>query len=87
MTTAAELIKQAATKSERFGDQAYIASVYENCSMFRGSLRQFKALVIEAWQNGELELCRADLVTQMDRALIAKSETEYLNARFHMIRL
>lgn len=49
------------------------------------SLAEFKQRLVEANRAGLLSLGRADLVQAMDPRLVAESETEYLNARFHFV--
>ena len=50
-------------------------------------MNAFKQRLVEANSKGLLRLSRADLVSAMDPELVAESETRYLNARFHFVRL
>jgi len=53
----------------------------------RLSLPEFKQRLVEANSQSLLPLSRADLVQAMDPRLVADSETMYLNATFHFVRL
>jgi hypothetical protein len=53
----------------------------------RLSLPEFKRRLVEANSQNLLHLSRADLVQAMDPALVAESETAYLNAMFHFVLL
>lgn len=73
-----------------FGDRkAYLASVFEVYCEQHGheSWERFGARLIEAHQNGELRLARADLVPAMDRRLVDRSELSYENATFHFVEV
>lgn len=50
-------------------------------------LDTFKQGLIEAHRQGRIDLCRADLVESMDPRDVSASETPYLGAVFHFIRL
>ncbi len=51
------------------------------------ALDDFKDRLLDAHRHHLLELSRADLVERMDPNDVAASEIEYLNARFHFVRV
>ena len=93
LPTFAETVKALARVSpaaDRFHDnKAFIAAVWRASQREPGfprlSLAAFKARLVEANRADLLTLSRADLVQAMNPALVAESETEYLNATFHFV--
>jgi hypothetical protein len=73
-------------RPKKFGDKAYIASVWQVGFAADMTLGDFKKRIIAEHQAGRLELSRADLVAAMDQVQIERSETQHLNATFHFIR-
>jgi len=74
----------------RFGErQVFIVSVWRKLRghpVFGGlSLDEFKHRLIVAHRAGELALVRADLIGVMDPALVAESEINHLEARYHFL--
>lgn len=77
--------------SKHYDDRAFIGSVWEQ---MRGrspvhdmTLAQFKEQLILAHRAGHLRIACADLVTIMDPRELARSEAEYLGAKFHFVKL
>jgi hypothetical protein len=73
-----------------FGDRkAYISSVWDQLRREPAwsaiSLDDFKARLLSAHRTGDLVLARADLVSAMNPALVAASETVIDGATFHFI--
>jgi hypothetical protein len=90
----ADSISRAARDSQsgRFGDnKVFIAEIwraFQERDDFDGlSLREFKERLVEAHRRRLLELSRADLVERMDPRDVAESETKYLDATFHFVRV
>jgi hypothetical protein len=90
----AESISRAARDSQtgRFGDnKVFISEIwraFQERDDFDGlSLREFKERLVEAHRRRLLELSRADLVERMDPRDVAESETKYLDATFHFVRV
>lgn len=78
--------------ADRFHDnKVFIAALWHASqrepSFPRLSLPEFKQRLVQANARHLLHLSRADLVQAMDPQLVAESETEYLNATFHFVRL
>lgn len=73
-------------KPKKFGEKAYIYSVWQVGFTKDLSLAEFKKRLIVEHQAGRLELSRADLIAAMDPIQIEYSETRHLNASFHFIR-
>lgn len=77
---------------DRFHDnKVFIAPLWRACqgepAFPRLTLPEFKRRLVEANARHLLHLSRADFVQAMDPALVAESETVYLNATFHFVRL
>ncbi|MCW5802476.1 MAG: hypothetical protein KIT31_08815 [Deltaproteobacteria bacterium] len=73
-----------------FGDRkVFISSVWDSLQRRPQwsalGVSEFKERLVAAHRAGELVLERADLVTLMDPALVAASETTYGSTRFHFI--
>jgi hypothetical protein len=84
---AAQVLKVVRSKRpKKFGDKAYIASVWQVGFAADMTLGDFKKRIIAEHQAGTLELSRADLVAAMDQVQVERSETQHLNATFHFIR-
>jgi hypothetical protein len=84
---AAQVLKIVRSKRpKKFGDKAYIASVWQVGFAADMTLGDFKKRIVAEHQAGRLELSRADLVAAMDQVQIERSETQHLNATFHFIR-
>jgi hypothetical protein len=74
-------------RTGRFGDnKVFISHVYRAAAA-REALDEFKQRLVEAHRGGLLSLSRADLVEAMDPGDVAESETRYLDATFHFVRL
>lgn len=73
-------------RPKKFGDKAYIASVWQVGFAADMTLGDFKKRIVAEHQAGRLELSRADLVAAMDSVQVERSETQHLNATFHFIR-
>lgn len=76
--------------SGRFGgDKVFISHVWRNLQpeLRRDGTEEFKRHLAEANRMGLLSLSRADLVQAMNPDDVRESETEYLNARFHFVRV
>lgn len=76
--------------SGRFGDdKVFISHVWRNLQpeLRRDGAELFKRRLAEANRIGLLSLSRADLVQAMDPEDVRESEMEYLNARFHFVRV
>ncbi|MEO2091682.1 MAG: hypothetical protein ABGY75_19675 [Gemmataceae bacterium] len=76
----------------RFGDNKVFIShvwrqLHDEPRFARLGLDGFKAKLVEANRADLLTLSRADLVQVMDPADVRESETAYLNATFHFIRI
>jgi Mn-dependent DtxR family transcriptional regulator len=87
-------VRRAAKNSQtgRFGDnEVFISHVYEKLQSdgedFGLSLDEFKARLAEAHNKGLLRLSRADLAQALDQGDVMASETHYLTATFHFVRL
>ena len=77
---------------DRFHDnKVFIAALWQASqrepNFPRVSLADFKERLVEANSHNLLHLSRADFVQAMDPQLVADSETEYLNAKFHFVLL
>ncbi len=88
----AVLASASAPAVERFGEnKAFISSIWQRMrrkATCKGmTMNAFKQRLVEANSKGLLRLSRADLVSAMDPELVAESETRYLNAMFHFVRL
>ncbi len=90
----AETICRTARNSQtgRFGDnKVFISQVwraFQARENFDGlTLAEFKERLVEAHRRRLLELSRADLVERMDPREVAESETKYLDATFHFVRV
>lgn len=80
------------SRTGRFGDGLVFISHAWRSFASRGdraatSLNAFKEKLVSAHRAGLLVLTRADLVEVMDPVDVAESETRYLGARFHFVRL
>jgi hypothetical protein len=76
----------AATTEGRFGrNKIFIARLWDHWTQDRPPLEKFKSMLVQAHQAGLLTLSRADLVSVMDPADVARSETKHLNAEFHFV--
>jgi hypothetical protein len=89
-----ERVRLAAKQSPtgRFGgDKIFISHVWKQFTAPETPsslpLAEFKDRLVEAHRAGLLELSRADLVERMDPVDVSQSETRYLDARFHFVRL
>jgi hypothetical protein len=73
------------------GDKIFISHVWKQFTVPETPsplpLAEFKDRLVEAHRAGLLELSRADLVERMDPVDVSQSETRYLDARFHFVRL
>lgn len=85
-------VREAARRADegRFGDrQVFISAVWRQLranDVFGGlPLDEFKQRLVEAQRAGLLALAPADLVAVMDPALVAESETQNLEARYHFV--
>ncbi|HKA87997.1 MAG TPA: hypothetical protein VKE22_10040 [Haliangiales bacterium] len=77
-----------ASPSGRFGDnKVFISHVHAALADPALDLPAFKARLVDAHRQGLVTLTRADLVEAMDPADVAASETRYLGATFHFVRL
>jgi hypothetical protein len=92
--TFADTINRAAQDSQtgRFGEnKVFISQIWRAFQArddFDGwSLAEFKDRLVEAHRRRLLELSRADLVERMDPREVAESETKYLDATFHFVRV
>ncbi len=90
----ADTISREARDSQigRFGDnKVFISQIwraFQTRDDFDGlSLQEFKERLVEAHRRRLLELSRADLVERMDPREVAESETKYLDATFHFVRV
>ncbi len=82
-------VKRTALSSsvERFGDtKAFIASLFDAMPNER-DLDQFKARLLKAHHDGQLRLQAANLVDAMDPALVARSESQFMNAYYHLVEI
>jgi len=88
----ARRVTEAARSAEtgRWHGAVFISHVW-NTLRDRGQVgttfEKFKRRLIEAHQDGLIELSRADLVDAMPTADVAASETVHSGARFHFVRL
>jgi hypothetical protein len=89
-----EEVRRAASQcpTGRFGgDKVFISHVWKQFTVKERPtplpLPEFKDRLIDAHRAGLLELSRADLVERMDPIDVSQSETRYLDARFHFVRL
>lgn len=92
MDTTAEavaMIRDAAQRAARWGNGAYIASVYEALDLGEGySLDEFKALLWALHKAGALRLRGADLVEAMDASLLAASRIDGpARSTWHFVQL
>jgi hypothetical protein len=92
LATFAERVRAAARRcpSGRFGaDKVFIAHVWRQMRDELGGmdLASFKRRLTEANNARLLRLSRADLVEAMEPGDVEESQTEYMNAQFHFIRL
>jgi len=77
-------------ESGRFGDdKVFISHIWRKLEpeMKRDGIEEFKRRLGEANRLGLLSLSRADLVQAMDPEDVRESETAFLNARFHFVRI
>ncbi|XXX73964.1 hypothetical protein WMF30_40590 [Sorangium sp. So ce134] len=92
-TAFAERVLAAArsSKTGRFGDdKVFISHVFQRLAEQGdavGDQDAFKARLVSAHRRGLLSLNRADLVEAMDPADVNASETRYLSATFHFVRI
>lgn len=90
---AADVVSAArACETGRFGDnKVFISHVWRQVQgepRFRAfGEDEFKAKLVEANRAGRLALSRADLVQFMDPVDVRESETSYMTATFHFIRI
>jgi hypothetical protein len=78
----------AASPTGRFGDnKVFIAHVHAALADPALDLPAFKARLVDAHREGLVTLTRADLVEAMDPRDVAESETRYLGATFHFMRV
>jgi hypothetical protein len=80
------------SQSGRFGDnKVFISQIwraFQDRDDFDGlSLQEFKERLVEAHRRRLLELSRADLIERMDPREVAESETKYMDATFHFVRV
>jgi|GEM_PF-4626311 len=77
--------------SKHFDDRAFIGSVWEHmrdrAPVHDMTLAQFKKQLVLAHRAGHLRIACADLITIMDPRELARSEAEYLGAKFHFVKL
>ncbi len=71
---------------KKFGDKAFIASVWDVNFAPHTPFAAFKRKLVAAHKAGELELSRADLVSAMDPVMVERSETRDGIATYHFIR-
>ncbi len=77
-----------ASPTGRFGDnKVFISHVHAALADPALDLPAFKARLLDAHRQGLVTLTRADLVEAMDPTDVAASETRYLGATFHFVRL
>lgn len=80
-----------AAQGRRFGrNKVFISHVkkdLEEQGYDVGDADRFKHRLVQAHRADHLHLNRADLVEVMDARDVKESETEYLNAKFHFVRL
>jgi len=71
------------------GNKVFISALWRASQQEPGfprlGLEDFKQQLVAANSHGLLQLSRADLVQAMDPAVVAESETRYLNASFHFV--
>ncbi len=72
-------------EGQRNAEKIYIYAVAE--AMGEPLTSAFRARLVEAHRANLLSLSRADLVSAMTPEKVAASETAYLNATFHFVRL
>jgi hypothetical protein len=78
----------AASPTGRFGDnKVFIAHVQAALADPALDLPAFKARLVDAHREVLVTLTRADLVEAMDPRDVAESETRYLGATFHFMRV
>ncbi|MEX2560747.1 MAG: hypothetical protein WD403_12575, partial [Pirellulales bacterium] len=72
-----------------FGDKVFIWHVWEQWRRRSPDtdINVFKERLVQAHQQGLLRLSRADLVDGLNPDDLAASETRYLTATFHYIRI
>ncbi|WP_437965140.1 hypothetical protein WMF04_36625 [Sorangium sp. So ce260] len=79
------------SKTGRFGDdKVFISHVFQRLAEQGDAVEDqdaFKARLVSAHRRGLLSLNRADLVEAMDPADVNASETRYLSATFHFVRI
>lgn len=88
--TRAQVVRDAMTRAQRFGEtKVFISSVWkemgELTSWWGGSLKTFKAWLVDANRSGVLTMARADLVSAMDPELVAASEVTEGVSSWHFI--
>jgi len=80
-----------ASETGRFGsDKVFISHVFQqlvNEGVSAGDPELFKARLVSAHRRGLLSLSRADLVEAMHPEDVDASETRYLSATFHFVRI
>lgn len=77
-----------ASKTGWFGDnKVFISHVWRQMREPGGDMDAFKARLVDAHRAALLTLSRADLVGAMDPKDVDESETHYLSATFHFVRL
>jgi hypothetical protein len=77
-----------AAKDGRFGDnKVFISHVHRSLGVPGLDLEAFKKRLVEAQRAGLVDLSRADLVEAMSPEDVRASETHYLDATFHFVRL
>lgn len=82
---------QASPTGRWHGNKVFISHVWNEVQRRGGAdgmtFEEFQERLIEANRAQLIELSRADLVQAMPREDVAASETRYLNASFHFVRL
>lgn len=68
----------------------FISDVYDDLvskKQYSGTLDNFKTELVKLNTSGKIKLKRADLVAAMDPNKVMRSETKYLEARYHFIEV
>ena len=81
-----------ACQTGRFGEnKVFISHVFRKCRELYSAApmmeADFKQRLVQANHAGLVALARADLVQAMSSLDVAESETYYLNAVFHFVRI
>lgn len=71
---------------QKFGDRAFIASVWDVGFRQLVTLERFRTMLLKAHRSGDLELSRAELDQTINPTMVKRSETRDGIARYHLIR-